>query len=528
MVGKTLLLTGATGFVGSAVRPALLAKGWRVRCLTRDMRRARKHAPELDWVEGDVSDPGSCARALEGCYAALYLIHGIGEGADYHEHEVGAAVTFARAAHAAGVERLVYLGGVAPMGSGSAHLRSRLEVGEALRAGPVKAIELRASMIVGHGSLSWLIVRDLAARLPVMVLPRWLKSRTEPVAINDVVVALVGALDLQLEASAWFDVPGPDAFSGSEILVETSRLMGLRRPRMIAVPFLTPRLSSLWVRFVTRARWSVAREVVIGLTEDLLAHDNNFWQLIDHSRQMKFSDAARLALETEQAEGPVRGAWGAIERALKRLGRTPPQTGDMSLALACIAAWTAAAAGTGRVGVWIGLGGIAVALGSVALVLDPADTRHLLRPSPRLILIGLAVGCLMGAATLVLYPVLARLAPSIASDTARLYGAFRALSPAFASVVLVPVVLAEELVWRGVIQGALERRLGARRGVALAAGVYALGQAPLGSPALVLAALACGLSWGALRSANRSLVPTLVAHLVWDIVVLLWLPLEPG
>ncbi len=312
---RWLLLTGATGFVGGAVRPALAHEGWRVRCLTRDVPRAMRLQPDLNWVQGDVADLASCARALDGCQAALYLVHGIGQGGDYHRHEVTAAATFAKAAAAAGIERIVYLGGVAPIGAGSDHLRSRLDVGEALRAGSVKTIELRASMIVGHGSLSWLIVRDLAARLPFMVLPRWLKSRTQPVAIDNVVVALVRALDLPLEASAWFDIPGPVTLSGKEILEETARVMGLRHPRMIAVPFLSPRLSSLWVRFVTRAQWSVAREVVIGLTEDLLARDDRFWTLVDHPHRLSFAEAARRALDAERGDHRVRGTWGAIERA---------------------------------------------------------------------------------------------------------------------------------------------------------------------------------------------------------------------
>lgn len=315
MPERMLLLTGATGFVGGAVRPELAAKGWHVRCLTRDAARAKKREPSLDWAQGDVADPSSCAHALDGCEAALYLVHGIGEGKDYHQHEVTAAETFSKAAAVAGVERIVYLGGVAPSGTGSDHLRSRLDVGEALRSGPVKTIELRASMIVGHGSLSWLIVRDLAARLPVMVLPRWLKSRTQPVAIGDVVIALVQALDQPLATSAWFDIPGPATLSGKEILEETARVMGLQHPRMVAVPFLSPRLSSLWVRFVTRAQWSVAREVVVGLTEDLLARDDRFWQLIGHSRLSSFAEAARLALDAERGDRRVQGAWGAIERA---------------------------------------------------------------------------------------------------------------------------------------------------------------------------------------------------------------------
>jgi uncharacterized protein YbjT (DUF2867 family) len=209
----------------------------------------------------------------------------------------------------------VYLGGVAPTGAGSEHLRSRLDVGEALRSGPVKTVELRASMIVGHGSLSWLIVRDLAARLPFMILPRWLKSRTQPVAIADVVIALVRALDLPVPASASCDIPGPFTLSGTEILEETARVLGLPHPRMIEVPLLSPRLSSLWVRFVTRANWSVAREVVVGLADDLLARDDQFWRLIDHPNRLTFAEAARVALSTERRQQPVAGTWGAIELA---------------------------------------------------------------------------------------------------------------------------------------------------------------------------------------------------------------------
>ena len=320
---RSLLLTGATGFVGGAVRPSLAREGWRVRCLTRDAARARERQPGLDWVQGDVGDPESCARALDGCRAALYLVHAIGEGDGHYQREVAAASTFSAAAARAGVERIVYLGVVAPAGAGSEHLRSRLAVGEALRAGTVTAVELRASMIIGFGSLSWLIVRDLAARLPVMVLPRWLKSRTQPIAIDDVVIALVRALDMPLEASASFDVPGPATMSGTQILEETARSMGLARPRTIGVPLLSPHLSSLWVRLVTRADWSVAREVVVGLTEDLLARDDRFWRLVDHPNRLGFAEAADRALDAELRRKPVPGAWGVIERARGLAARRP-------------------------------------------------------------------------------------------------------------------------------------------------------------------------------------------------------------
>ena len=312
---RILLLTGATGFVGRAVWPALVAAGWHVRGLTRDAARAAARDPDLDWVQGDVGDHDAMARVLEGVDATLYLVHGIREGVGYLEREGEAAAGFAAAAAAAGVERIVYLGGVAPTGEGSEHLRSRLAVGEALRAGTVPTVELRASMIVGYGSLSWLIVRDLAARLPVMVLPRWLRSRTQPIGVEDAVVALVGALDLPIEANAWFDVPGPETLSGKEILDRTAVLLGLREPLSVDVPFLSPRLSSLWIRLVTRADWSVAREIVIGLTEDLLAHDDDYWSRIDHPQLVTFDQAARRALAAERGTLPTRGPWALVERA---------------------------------------------------------------------------------------------------------------------------------------------------------------------------------------------------------------------
>jgi len=311
---RILLLTGATGFVGGAVWPALEAAGWHVRGLTRDAARAVARDPDHEWVQGDVGDPDAMARALAGVEAALYLVHGIREGAGYLEREFEAAAGFAAAAAAAGVKRIVYLGGVAPTGDGSEHLRSRLAVGEALRAGTVPTVELRASMIVGHGSLSWLIVRDLAARLPVMILPRWLRSRTQPIGVDDAVIALVGALDLPIEANVWFDVPGPETLSGKEILDRTAVLMGLREPLSVDVPFLSPRLSSLWIRLVTRADWSVAREIVIGLTEDLLAHDDDFWSRIGHPQLATFDQAARRALAADRGSRPMRGPWALVER----------------------------------------------------------------------------------------------------------------------------------------------------------------------------------------------------------------------
>ncbi|HUM09854.1 MAG TPA: type II CAAX endopeptidase family protein [Myxococcaceae bacterium] len=202
------------------------------------------------------------------------------------------------------------------------------------------------------------------------------------------------------------------------------------------------------------------------------------------------------------------------------------RTGSTSLALASVVVWLAAAASTGTLGIWRAIGGAAVVLGVAVLLFDRPASTALLQPSPRLILQGAAAGALMVAATHLLYPVLARVVPLIAADTAQLYAVFRAPSLVVASVAIVPVIVGEELVWRGVVQGSLVQRLGARTGVALAAVVYALVHAPLGSPVLVVVAFFCGLAWSALRAQTASLVPTLVAHLVWDVLVLLWLPLD--
>jgi uncharacterized protein YbjT (DUF2867 family) len=314
---RRVLLTGATGFVGGALLPPLVAAGWEVRALSRRTPRAAP-AGDVEWVEGDVARFADDARALEGVEAAFYLVHAMGEGADFERRDIDQARRFAEAAHRAGVRRIVYLGGVAPAGQPSPHLRSRLAVGETLRRGPVPAIELRASMIIGRGSLSWQIVRDLAARLPVMVLPAWLRSRTEPVAIDDVVAALVGALDVAVPAGGVsYDLPGPDVMTGRQILEETARELHLVPPLAVEVPVLTPRLSSEWVRFVTRARWSVAREVVVGLTRDLLARDDAYWRLVGHGARLPFAEAARRALVSE---APATGPWGTIERWLRRRG----------------------------------------------------------------------------------------------------------------------------------------------------------------------------------------------------------------
>ena len=241
----------------------------------------------------------SLASALGGCRIAFYLVHGIGEaGPGWAEREVRAAETFVRAAGQARLERLVYLGGVAPSGPPSEHLRSRLQTGEALRSGTIPCLELRAGMIVGDGSASWTIVRDLAARLAAMVLPAWIMHRSEPVALDDVAAALVAGMRIELPGSTWWDIPGPQALSGKEILRRVAAVMG-RRPILLEVPLVTPRLSSHWIRLVTRADYGLARELVEGLTSNLLAKRPGYWAAAGLPAPMALEDAARRALGAE-------------------------------------------------------------------------------------------------------------------------------------------------------------------------------------------------------------------------------------
>ena len=309
---------GATGFVGRALVPALLAAGYEVRATTRDLTRARRDVGAT-WVKCDVHDRADLDRALAGIDAVFFLVHAMGGGShDYADAERRAALELREAAARAGVERVVYLGGVAPAADPSQHLKSRLLVGELLRAGAVPAIELRASMIIGEGSASWQIVRDLAMRLPAMLLPSWTRSRTCPIALEDVVAALLGALTIPLPTSAWYDIPGPDTVSGREILTTLAELRGRRVPS-VPVPFLTVSLSSWWLKLVTRADFSLARELVLGFKGDLLPKDARYWTEIGYAPKWTFEAAARKALAAERVELSVRGLVGKLEEAAVQL-----------------------------------------------------------------------------------------------------------------------------------------------------------------------------------------------------------------
>lgn len=312
-----ILVTGATGFIGRSLAATLCASGRRV---VAGSRRPpvpeRAGADSMVWRAVDLLRAETLPAALDGVRVAYYLVHSMGGGTgDFRDRERRAAEAFAIAAARAGVERIVYVGGPAPIGPPSEHLRSRLAVGEILRAGSVPTIELRASMVIGAGGASWNIVRDLAMRLPAMVLPRWMKTRSRPVALQDVVAALIGASDLPIDGSAWFDIPGPEILSGRQILERIAALRG-RRIAVLEVPFLSPKLSALWLKLVTRTDFTLARELVLSLGDDLLPESDHFWERIGHTGLVSFDDAARLAFDSEPRQGGVRQRLVRLEEKL--------------------------------------------------------------------------------------------------------------------------------------------------------------------------------------------------------------------
>jgi uncharacterized protein YbjT (DUF2867 family) len=273
--GKPLiLLTGATGYVGGRLLKALEQAGHHVRCLARrpEFLRARVgHTSEV--VAGDVLERGALPAAMKGVQVAYYLVHSMGSLGAFDEEDRRAARNFGEAARDASVRRLIYLGGLGDRGGGlSPHLQSRQEVGEILRATGVQTIEFRASIVIGSGGLSFEMIRALVERLPIMITPRWVSVRAQPIAITDLVQYLLTALGLTVEGNPIFEIGGADRMSYRDIMREYARQRGLRR-LMIPVPILTPRLSSLWLGLVTPLYARVGRKLIESMRHPSVVHD---------------------------------------------------------------------------------------------------------------------------------------------------------------------------------------------------------------------------------------------------------------
>lgn len=298
---RRILLTGASGYVGGRVLPALVADGHHVRCIARRPEALEGRVPAgAEVVRGDILKPETLAPAFEGIEAAYYLVHSMASSDDFVARDRQAADNFGAAARAAGVERLIYLGGLGREGPDlSPHLRSRHEVGERLRESRVATIEFRASIIIGAGSFSFEMIRALVNRLPVMVTPSWVRKKAQPISIDDVVTYLVAAVTHPLSASVVYEIGGPDQVAYEDLMREYARQRGLRRV-MIPVPVLTPRVSSLWLQLIAPEKAKVGRTLIDSIRHSTLVQN----------------DAARRAF-------PIRpvGVREAIARAL-RSGRS--------------------------------------------------------------------------------------------------------------------------------------------------------------------------------------------------------------
>jgi uncharacterized protein YbjT (DUF2867 family) len=319
--GRTILLTGATGYVGGRLLHALLERGEQVRCFAR-RPEAVPPAAGLEVLGGDVLDARALRRALEGIHTAYYLVHAMGSPREFEELDRRAATTFAEAAREAGVRRIVYLGGLGEGARLSSHLASRQEVGRLLASSKVETIELRASVILGSGSLSFELVRSLTERLPVLVTPRWVWTRAQPIAIEDVIAYLLAALDLEPRGSEVFEIGGAEVATYGELMREYARQRGLRR-LFVRVPVLTPRLSSLWLGLVTPLYARVGRKLIESLPNETVVRNPSAHERFDvRPRGYREGIARSLANEDREfAETRWSDALSAGERGGRSRGR---------------------------------------------------------------------------------------------------------------------------------------------------------------------------------------------------------------
>lgn len=327
---KRLAVIGATGYVGGRLLPVLLEdERFVVRALARTPEKlaaVAEGAPEgrFELVTADVQDPLSLAEALRDVEVAYYLVHSMGAGGagkSFHEADVAGARNFAQACAGAGVERIIYLSGLGAEDEElSAHLRSRHETGHALREAGVPVTELRAAIIVGSGSASFEIVRDLSRKLPVMVTPRWVRSRCEPIAIRDVLGYLAGVVDEPRSVGETLEIGGGDVLTYADMMRGCAEEQG-RRCRILIVPVLTPRLSSYWLHLVTSVDVALARPLIEGLRNDVVCNDHRIREWLPREL-IGYREAVRLALAREQSRTSRESRWTDASRPLReRVGR---------------------------------------------------------------------------------------------------------------------------------------------------------------------------------------------------------------
>ncbi|HET7431347.1 MAG TPA: NAD(P)H-binding protein [Nocardioides sp.] len=289
----SILVTGATGFIGSRLAPELVDRGHDVRAMTR--RPDDYDGPGAP-VGGDVHDPSTLGPALEGIDVAYYLVHSL-DTDDFENTDARASQAFGEAAADAGVRQIVYLGGLGAEGAElSKHLRSRREVEGLLGAGGVPVTVLRAGIVVGKGGISWELTRQLVKNLPAMVVPKWVSTRTQPIAVDDVIRYLVGVADEPRAFGKVFEIGGPDQLTYLEMLEIASEVSNGRRVPIIRVPVLTPKLSSYWLSFVTDVDATTGRNLIDSMGTEVIVTDRSIQEIVPGD-PLTYDEAVRRALE---------------------------------------------------------------------------------------------------------------------------------------------------------------------------------------------------------------------------------------
>lgn len=324
------LVFGASGYIGTYLVPRLLSAGARVRVSSRQPKAlAARGWPGVEIVGADALDPATLPAALAGVSIAYYLVHSMAAGKTFGRLDLEAAAHFAQAAAEAGVERICYLGGLVPEDADSEHIVSRRETGDVLRQGPVPVTEIRAGIIVGPGSAAFEVMRDLVYHLPVMVTPRWVRAKSPPIALDNLLEYLVIAPGLPETANTILDAAGPETLTYAGMMRILAEAAGRQPPRIIPLPVLTPQFSAYWLRFVTAVPTNIARALIEGLKHDFYAHPQELRRLVpQHLLNFREAVAAAFAAEREQqvlarwTEGAFNMRQGRIDYAYyaKRAG----------------------------------------------------------------------------------------------------------------------------------------------------------------------------------------------------------------
>jgi uncharacterized protein YbjT (DUF2867 family) len=300
-MSERVLVFGASGYIGRHLTARLARDGHRVRAAARRLAPLEAEGWRgVELVAADALEPTTLGRALDGVGVAYYLVHSMMAGADFPSRDRLAARHFAAAAAAAGVRRIVYLGGLAPAEVDTVHLASRVETGKILREGAVPVTELRAGIIVGPGSAAFEVMRDLVAHLPVMITPRWIYSRAPPLALDELLDYLVALPWVEEAAGRVLEAGGTERYTYEAMMRELAGRLGRRQPWIIPVPLLTPRLSSYWLALVTATPMNVASALITGLKHDLAADDSELRRLVPDVERIGFADAIGRVFEAEQ------------------------------------------------------------------------------------------------------------------------------------------------------------------------------------------------------------------------------------